>query len=504
MMEPVTAGLVRLTIHRAEKLEKKDITGKSDPYLVVSYNHSRVGQTKVCKKSLEPVWEEEFTLHITEDGPEMIELELYDKDKMGKDETMGFLAIDVRRIKKYDRLSETWSKLQSCKSGHLLWSAEWEEESPQDTEPAPVTRAEDQPTPPQPPQPVEEAIIVADPQSEAVSDLKPVSVKDPEPSQPVSEPEPEQVKTEDLGVVRAGFLKVTVHSAEDLIAKDLGGKSDPYVVIRYDGQKTKSKHVKNDLNPEFEFTTGYVTEDGGPSELLIELKDHDIGKDESLGSCSFDLRRVMMNNIQEVWTDLVGVKKGKVLVSLNFDGSGSNDAPEENIEMTMEEKKTISDDTSGLRQRNLAIKGRVRLNILYDTNKEELKLFLHEAQNLPGGDLPDPPDPQVKVYMMPGKRKKKKSDVVKDSVNPTFNEEFDFSIDFKDLPNHWLKVRPTFKKIYTLLNLSFPFQLSVVDKKGVFSKSPVLGSVVIQLDDPGLQTGVAGWFPLDELDEDSD
>merc|ERR1711874_14335 len=252
------------------------------------------------------------------------------------------------------------------------------------------------------------------------------------------------------------------------------------------GQKSKSKHVKNDLNPEFEFTTGYVTEDEGPSELLIELKDHDIGKDESLGSCSFDLRRVMTgSNIQEVWTDLVGVERGKVMVSVHFTGSGYNDAPEENIEIIMEEKKPISDDDSWLRQRNPAVNGRVRLNILYDTNKEELKLFLHEAQNLPGGDLPDPPDPQVKVYLMPGKRKKKKSDVVKDSVNPTFNEEFDFSIDFRDLPNHWLK-------------------LSVVDKKGVFSKSPVLGSVDIQLDDPGLQTGVAGWYPLIQLDEDSD
>ena len=51
---------------------------------------------------------------------------------------------------------------------------------------------------------------------------------------------------------------------------------------------------------------------------------------------------------------------------------------------------------------------------------------------------------------------------------------------------------------------TFHFQLSVVDKKGVFSKSAVLGSVDIQLDDPGLQTGVAGWYPLYQLDEDSD
>merc|ERR1712150_65136 len=161
------------------------------------------------------------------------------------------------------------------------------------------------------------------------------------------------------------------------IAKDLGGKSDPYVVIRYDGQKSKSKHVRNDLNPEFEFATGYVTEEDGPSELRIELKDHDIGKDESLGSCSFDLRRVMTtsSNFQEVWTDLVGVKKGRVLVSLDFKGSGYNDAPEENIETIMEEMKTTSVDDSVLRQRHPVINGRVRLNILYDTNKEELKLF---------------------------------------------------------------------------------------------------------------------------------
>ena len=64
-LEPIPAGKVRLILHKAERLEKKDVTGKSDPYVVISYNHSRVGETKVCKKSLEPVWEEEFSLgHI--------------------------------------------------------------------------------------------------------------------------------------------------------------------------------------------------------------------------------------------------------------------------------------------------------------------------------------------------------------------------------------------------------------------------------------------------------
>ena len=61
--------------------------------------------------------------------------------------------------------------------------------------------------------------------------------------------------------------------------------------------------MESNLNPEFEFTTGYVTEEGGPSELVIgesvkilffnissELWDHDVGKDESLGHVVFDIR----------------------------------------------------------------------------------------------------------------------------------------------------------------------------------------------------------------------
>ncbi len=32
--------------------------------------------------------------------------------------------------------------------------------------------------------------------------------------------------------------------------------------------------------------------------------------------------------------------------------------------------------------------------------------------------MPDPPDPYVKLYLMPGKKKKRKTQVVKDSGSP--------------------------------------------------------------------------------------
>merc|ERR1712106_1205894 len=289
-----------------------------------------------------------------------------------------------------------------------------------------------------------------------------------------------------MGNVLGGFLRVTVHRAENLVDKDIGGKSDPYVVIRYSGQKNKSKHVKGNLNPEFEFTTGYVTEDNGPSDLSIEIMDHDLGKDETLGICKFDLRKVMEDGgLDNVWANLEGVKTGRVLLSMEFSGSGYNDTPIEEPFNAGPKTEDLIPPMETFRKRPVGNQGKIRLNILYDENKEELKLFVHEAANLPGSDLPDPPDPYVKIYLMPGKKKKKKTAVVKDNGSPQFNEEFDFNIDHEDVPKYYLK-------------------LTVVDKKGVFAKSPVLGTVDINLDNPGLNHGLAGWYPLEDLDEDSD
>jgi len=69
--------------------------------------------------------------------------------------------------------------------------------------------------------------------------------------------------------------------------------------------------------------------------------------------------------------------------------------------------------------------------------------------------------------------------------NYRYNDEFDFDIDFDKLPHHSLK-------------------FSVVDRKGVFSKSPVLGTTTISLDNPGLRGGIADWFLLESDEEDSE
>ena len=60
-----------------------------------------------------------------------------------------------------------------------------------------------------------------------------------------------------------------------------------------------------------------------------------------------------------------------------------------------------------IRQRAAAMGpcGKIKVGLVFDSKREELKVTIYEAKGLPGGDLPDPPDPYVKLYLLPGKKK---------------------------------------------------------------------------------------------------
>merc|ERR1712226_203936 len=106
--------------------------------------------------------------------------------------------------------------------------------------------------------------------------------------------------------------------------------------------------------------------------------------------------------------------------------------------------------------------GKIKLSISYNGAKEELNVTVHEAKGLPGGDLPDPPDPYVKLYLLPEKNKKskRKSDVKKDTVNPTYDETFEYEMTAHELQQQQLEV-------------------SVVDRKGISARGALMGRAVV-------------------------
>ena len=108
---------------------------------------------------------------------------------------------------------------------------------------------------------------------------------------------------------------------------------------------------------------------------------------------------------QLIWFIIVLFSEKKYLsqVSMEFSPSGYNDGPtpEEEIQpwspppQPVGEATVVDPPLDELRRRVVPGHGKIRLNLLYDDNRQELKVFVHEAAGLPGGDLPDPPDPQV-------------------------------------------------------------------------------------------------------------
>ncbi|XAR51460.1 hypothetical protein NMG60_11006096 [Bertholletia excelsa] len=87
------AGLLRIHMHRGIDLAKRDIRS-SDPYVLIRMGKQKL-KTRVVKKNVNPVWDEDLTLAVT-DPDHPIKLEVYDKDTFSLDDKMGDAEIEIK------------------------------------------------------------------------------------------------------------------------------------------------------------------------------------------------------------------------------------------------------------------------------------------------------------------------------------------------------------------------------------------------------------------------
>ncbi|KDP23927.1 hypothetical protein JCGZ_27087 [Jatropha curcas] len=86
-------GLLRIRVKRGVNLAVRDVRS-SDPYVVVKMGRQKL-KTRVIKKDVNPEWNEDLTLSITD--PNLpIKLIVYDHDTFSKDDKMGDAEIDVK------------------------------------------------------------------------------------------------------------------------------------------------------------------------------------------------------------------------------------------------------------------------------------------------------------------------------------------------------------------------------------------------------------------------
>jgi len=116
-------GHLSLTLHKAKKIEKKNLIKKADPYVVIKLG-KEVQKTKTINNSHNPTWNFGVEFDILETSPRQMSFEVFDDD-IGNDATLGNLTIDLNTVKEKLKMDNLWMELENCKSGQLLLSAKF-------------------------------------------------------------------------------------------------------------------------------------------------------------------------------------------------------------------------------------------------------------------------------------------------------------------------------------------------------------------------------------------
>lgn len=115
-----------------------------------------------------------------------------------------------------------------------------------------------------------------------------------------------------------GLIELTIIRARDLVAKDLNGFSDPYCVVKVNGEvKYRTRVMKKTLNPEWEETL--ITHlPKPPDALAITLWDHDAFGRDFLGSVSLQEMEVRQMSLADgpIWHALDGTKSGQLEIKV--------------------------------------------------------------------------------------------------------------------------------------------------------------------------------------------
>uniref|UniRef100_A0A671SQX5 Extended synaptotagmin-3-like n=1 Tax=Sinocyclocheilus anshuiensis TaxID=1608454 RepID=A0A671SQX5_9TELE len=128
MKFPLPRGVVRVHVLEARDLVAKDtymmglVKGKSDPYTVLRVGNKQF-KTKTIKETLNPRWNEVYEFVIHEAPGQELEVKLYDEDT-DADDFLGRFSLDCGDVKK-DREIDEWFTLEDIETGQIHMKLQW-------------------------------------------------------------------------------------------------------------------------------------------------------------------------------------------------------------------------------------------------------------------------------------------------------------------------------------------------------------------------------------------
>ncbi|KAG0498278.1 hypothetical protein HPP92_002584 [Vanilla planifolia] len=243
----------------------------------------------------------------------------------------------------------------------------------------------------------------------------------------------------DLELKPVGTLNVKLVQAKNLTNKDLIGKSDPFakMYIRPLRDRIKrSRTISNDLNPIWNEHFEFVVEDPTTQQLTVKIYDDEgLQASEYIGGVVVKLKDLQPGKVKDVWLKLLKdleiqrdkKDRGQVHLELLYCPYGMeneimNPFAIQKFSMTSLEKALKSGvngndvlDTSTYKKKDVIVRGVLSVTVI-------------SAENLPPMDVMGKADPFV-VLSMKKTEVKNKTRVVNDSLNPTWNQTFDFVVE---------------------------------------------------------------------------
>ncbi|KAL5547749.1 hypothetical protein UlMin_002980, partial [Ulmus minor] len=242
----------------------------------------------------------------------------------------------------------------------------------------------------------------------------------------------------DLELKPVGILEVKLVQAKDLTNKDLVGKSDPYAVLfirPLRDRMKKSKTINNDLNPIWNEHYEFVVEDETTQHLTVKIYDSEgLQNSELLGCARVNLHELQPGKVKDVWLKLVKdldvardtKNRGQVHLELLYCPFGLENSIVNpfgsDFSMTSLEKVlkngangTEAENEIAQKKREVIVRGVLSVTVI-------------SAEDLPPADLMGKADPFV-VLTLKKSGTKNKTRVVNESLNPVWNQTFDFMVE---------------------------------------------------------------------------
>ncbi|XP_021182567.3 extended synaptotagmin-1 isoform X3 [Helicoverpa armigera] len=516
---PEPEGVLRIHLVQAQNLMKKDMSmigkGKSDPYAIITVG-AQQWKTKHIDNNVNPRWDF-WCESILRTSATILAVNLFDWDRTGRDDKLGRCSLDISQVVRFGRL-DTWQTLQQAKHGKVELRLSWHRLSSDVSE---LSRA------------ISETLLIKTGElSSAVLSVYIDSCKKLPNARTQSRPDPYltvtvgkktetsavQMRTDDpvyeigysflvqnpeidnleikvLDSKTGGQLGQLTYGISSLLKqKDLSMLTQPLMLQR---SGPESKII---MSLQLKILKEAIKEEDYEEEPVAEApKDPSPAVTPSPPPATPPSPPVTVDDLDThkpvpPLTDPVTVLPEPVLRNIEdalLDSSSQKSVPLEHIEKEVdtpqEYQPPTGRDSPKLVHRTSSLTtsageaglGRILLSLRYSMQNQTLFVVVHKIMHIPLKDPTNVPDPYVKLYLLPGRSKdsKRKTVVVKDSCMPEYDEQFEWVIPLAELHSRQVEV-------------------TVATHKGFLGGSPVIGQVVVHLNQYDFREAKTMWFDL--------